>query len=322
MSAATEHTYTLADLEYWPNEIPDWPSDGTALAVLGCPIEHSLSPAMHNAALAELAAKCDSRFENWRYYKFRIEPEELPAALTKFRQQKFLGLNLTVPHKVLALQHINLQVQQDFVREMGAANTLKNINDEWYGYNTDGPGLVEALRFEFPSLNLQDANIIILGAGGASRAAAVMCLGKCASLQIGSRSAKARGELINFLQTHTVPRHHNSEVIVEGFDLAHPSSDLREGSIIINATSLGLKPGDGSPLDLSKISTPAFVYDMIYNPPQTALLKQAADSKIPHANGLSMLVFQGASALKHWTGQQPPISVMMAAARAALANSH
>jgi shikimate dehydrogenase len=319
MSVATEHTYTLADLENWPPDRANFPSGGTALAVIGYPIEHSLSPAMQNAALVELT-KTDPQFAGWRYYKFKIAPEELPAALAEFHRKKFLGLNLTVPHKVLALQKINLEPQQAFVSAMGAANTIKRTEVGWYAYNTDGPGLVDALRRESDAQNFpEDANVVILGTGGAARAAAVMCLGSCASLQIGGRSAAKLREFIALLKEKSIPWNANSKALGEGFDLAHPPSTLREGSIVINATSLGLKPDDGSPLDLARIPKPVFVYDMIYNPPQTALLRQAAALGIPHANGLSMLVFQGASALKHWTGREAPVSVMMNAARAALA---
>ncbi len=319
MSVATEHTYTLADLDYWPPVQAEFPSGGTALAVIGYPIEHSLSPAMQNAALAELA-KTDPQFAGWRYYKFKIAPEELPAALAEFHRQKFLGLNLTVPHKVLALQYLELEPQKNFVRTMGAANTIKRNENGWSAYNTDGMGLLNAVRLESGTQNFPEgADVIILGTGGAARAAAVMCLGSCASLQIGGRSTTKRHEFVNLLKEKALPWIDNAEALGDGFDLAHPSSTLREGSIVINATSLGLKPDDSSPLDLTKIPQPAFVYDMIYNPPQTALLRQATELGVPHANGLSMLVFQGASALKHWTGREAPVSVMMTAARAALA---
>lgn len=320
MSVATEHTYTLADLENWPPDRANFPSGGTALAVIGCPVEHSLSPAMQNAALAELT-KTDPQFGGWRYYKFKIAPEELSAALAEFHRRKFFGLNLTVPHKVLALQQPDLEPQQAFVRSMGAANTIKRTETGWSAYNTDGPGLLDAVRLESGAQNFPErANVIILGTGGAARAAAVACVGSCASLQIAGRSATKLREFITLIKEKALPGSAiATEVLGEGFDLAHPPSTLREGSIVINATSLGLKPDDGSPLDLTRIPQPAFVYDMIYNPPQTALLRQAAELGIPHSNGLSMLVFQGAGALKHWTGREAPVSVMLNAARAALA---
>src|SRR5260370_650798 len=104
MHVATERSFTLGDLDYWPLclENTDWPSDGVALAVIGSPIDHSLSPTMHNAALAELA-KHKPEFSKWRYFKFRIEPPELAGALESFHTNKFRGLNLTIPHKALVV---------------------------------------------------------------------------------------------------------------------------------------------------------------------------------------------------------------------------
>ena len=105
---------------------------------------------------------------------------------------------------------------------------------------------------------------------------------------------------------------------LQGFDLARPPANVPAGALVINATSLGLKPGDPAPLDLKAIAKPAAVFDMIYRPPQTALLRQAAELGIAHAHGLGMLVYQGARSLSLWTHATPPVTVMQAAAAAAL----
>jgi shikimate dehydrogenase len=300
MSAVAESIHTLADLEAW-----SFP--GTALAVIGRPVAHSLSPAIHNAALAELA-KTQPKFADWRYFKFDIAPEELPRALPLFHRNRFEGLNLTVPHKSIAVEH--LLTSDHTVRFARAANTLSTIPGGWRGSNTDGYGLATALREEL-GLQLANTPVILLGAGGAARGAAVKCLDSlCSELWIGNRTQATLAPLLDEFG--------GSRTEVHGFDLAHPPAGLPTGAIVINATSLGLKPADPAPIDLAKIPRPVGIYDMIYRPPQTALLRQAAQLGLPHANGLSMLIHQGARSLETWTGATVPVPAMQAAADAAL----
>jgi shikimate dehydrogenase len=314
MHVATESTYNLADLKDWPRCVDGWPAAGVALAVIGHPIAHSLSPVMHNAALTELA-KTNSKFNQWRYFKFDIAPAELEIALALFHKNKFRGLNLTVPHKALVVPHLDLK--DTFVQDAGAANTLRFTETWWQGFNTDGIGLSTALREEL-SVELKEAHIILLGAGGAARAAAVECLrGQCTSLWIGNRTQSTLSALFASLKeskTCTTGAH------LEGFDPQNPPANLPANSIVINATSLGLKANDGSPLNLAKIPRPAKVFDMIYRPPQTALLSQADQMKIPCANGLSMLVYQGARSLELWTGENAPVEIMQLAVRTTLSS--
>jgi shikimate dehydrogenase len=302
MSAAAESIHTLADLERWT-------FPGTALAVIGRPIAHSLSPAIHHAALAALA-QVQPKFRDWRYFKFEVAPDELERALGLFHKNRFHGLNLTVPHKALVVEH--LVAGDAFVRAAGAANTLSYTEAGWRGANTDGAGLSAALRQEL-GVKLDGAHVILLGAGGAARGAAVDCLHRhCASLWIGNRTRASLEAWLSTLQMIA------GKTMVKGFDLTTPPAGLPAGSIVINATSLGLAASDPSPLDLKKIPPPAGVFDMIYRPAQTALLRQAAELGFAHANGLSMLVHQGARSLELWTGAAVPVSVMLDAARSAL----
>ena len=302
MTAVAESVHTLADL-------PSWSFPGTALAVIGRPVAHSLSPAIHNAALAELA-KSAPRFADWRYFKFDIAPADLPEALALFHRQRFQGLNLTVPHKSLA---VALLADCDaFVRAAGAANTLTRTDAGWTGANTDGYGLAMALREQL-DVSLAGARVILLGAGGAGRGAAVECLrAHCAELWIGNRTQETVAALMGELRPVA------GKSILKSFDLTHPPAGLPVEAVVINATSLGLKPSDPAPIDLAKIPRPAACYDMIYRPPQTALLRQAAAMGIPLANGLSMLIHQGARSLAIWTGAAVPVAVMQAAAHRAL----
>jgi shikimate dehydrogenase len=271
------------------------PFPGTTLAVLGHPIAHSLSPPMHQAALAALA-KQDHRFADWRYYRFDIHPTDLPTALDRLGSGGFRGLNLTVPHKVLAF---DLVAEIDpAARAVGAVNTLLATPKGWYGTNTDGYGLSAAVR-ERLGCDLAGRTILLLGAGGAARGAAVECLQRgCARLIIGNRTARNLEELLALVRPLA------GAIPLQGFDLADQRAlaALPAETLVINATSVGLKAEDPAPLDLAALPRPAGVFDMIYNPPQTALLRQAASLGVPHANGLAMLVHQGAKSLELWSG--------------------
>ncbi|HUF82880.1 MAG TPA: shikimate dehydrogenase [Burkholderiales bacterium] len=298
---AAEPVLTLADLD-------DWSFSGTALAVLGHPIKHSISPAMHNSALAMMAAD-DPQYGTWRYFRFEVHPDDLPNALPRFHARGFHGLNLTVPHKILAYSRV--ASVDPAAQPVGAVNTLRATPAGWQGFNTDGYGLATAVREEL-GLDLAGTPVVLLGAGGAARGAAVECLQRgCASLCIGNRTRSNLDALLAQLAplAGDIPR--------QGFDPTAPAG-LPPHALVINATSAGLKEADPIPLDLTRAPHPVGVYDMIYNPPVTPLLVQARTLGIPHANGLSMLVHQGARALEIWTGRPVPVEAMRKAAHAAL----
>src|SRR3954464_2738382 len=179
------------------DHLAKWSRAGTSLAVLGHPIKHSISPAMHNAALAELA-RTDSRFADWKYFRFDVHPDDLPRALDLLHAKKFRGVNLTVPHKIIAFDRV-AQVDEA-ARPVGAVNTLLWSERGWRGFNTDGYGLAMALR-ETLNGELSGAHVILLGAGGAARGAAVECLQRgCASLSIANRTRENLTALIAILK--------------------------------------------------------------------------------------------------------------------------
>lgn len=294
----TEATYTLEDLERL-----DFP--GTPLAVLGYPVKHSVSPAMHNAAIAKLRAH-DSRFNDWAYYRFELAAEDLLEALPIFHRKNFLGLNLTVPHKVIAMDGIQ-GVQPDAER-MGAVNTLVWDELGYDGFNTDGYGLKAGLLEDLGAA-LQGNHVILLGSGGAARAAAVQCLlDGCEQLYIGNRSPDRLLDMLEVLRG--VP----GGDAVRTFALDRLPADLPESGIVVNATSLGLKVGDAAPIDVGQLPDGWGVYDMIYNPAETTLLRQAKARGLSIANGLSMLVHQGARSLEIWSHEAVDAHAMMAAA--------
>lgn len=298
----TEKTYTLDDLGK-----VSFP--GTPLAVIGHPIKHSVSPAMHNAAIAEMRL-LGSRFHDWAYYRFEIAPEDFAVAVPLFYQSHFLGLNLTIPHKVQAMDLI-CGVSPDGER-MGAVNTLVWGEHGYDGFNTDGYGLKNALRADL-GVALKDATVILLGSGGAARAAAVQCiLDGCEKLYIGNRSIE------RLEQVMTVVKAMPGGDCAEAFALAEPPSSLPEQGVLINATSLGLKEEDPAPFDVSTLPQKWAVYDMIYNPDATRLLQNARAHGLPAANGLSMLVHQGVRSLEIWSHAEVNAHTMMRAACHAL----
>ncbi len=296
--------YTFADLQTWSRA-------GTWLAVVGHPIRHSLSPAMHTAALAALGAT-DARLADWHYTRFDIAPEDLPAALGLFHARRFRGINLTVPHKVLAFDRV--AAVDPTARPIGAINTLSWTEAGWRGCNTDSYGVAAALRDDL-GVALPGAPVLLLGAGGAARGAAVEFLRQgVAALWIVNRTRAHLEALLADLRPLA------GAAALRGFAPNEIPPDLPAGLVVVNSTSAGLRPEDPSPFDLARLPRPRAVFDMIYNPPCTALLRQAAALGLPQAHGLSMLAHQGAKALEIWSGapagQTAP--TMLAAARAAL----
>jgi shikimate dehydrogenase len=248
---------------------------------------------MHNAALAAMA-QADARFAGWRYHAFDIDPGDLPAALDQMGARGFRGVNLTVPHKVLA---VGLVSGLDAgAREAGAVNTLLRSGSGWSGFNTDGYGLATSLREEL-GIELRGAPVILIGAGGAARGAAVECLRSgCSGLWVLNRTRPN----LEALLAHLAPLAQNIPIRI--LEAGRRAEGLAEGAVVINATSAGLRAGEPAPADLSQFPGIAAVYDMIYNPPVTRLLSQARELARPCANGLGMLVHQGAKSLEIWTG--------------------
>lgn len=287
------------------------PKDSVGLAVLGSPIKHSISPQLHNAALEQLSS-FKPLFKKWSYKKIHVESEDLSLALPRLAECGYLGLNLTIPHKVDVIGLI--QSIDAEAKTIGAVNTLMHEGGQWHGYNSDGFGLEKAL-FENLSFSFDSANVLILGAGGAARAGAVQALSRnCQKVWIANRSSQRLNLLKEYLvgnfESERISAFNSSDVPNELFEI--------ENLLIINSTSLGLKSNDPPPLSLSKFHSTTKVYDMIYNPKQTHLLKQAADLGMGFENGLSMLVYQAWRSLAIWTKSQISSDAMFLAAQEAL----
>jgi shikimate dehydrogenase len=268
-------------------------------AIYGFPIRHSASPAMHNAAFAVLGL-------NWRYLAFEVHPDDLRAAIEGARAMGFAGLNLTVPHKLLALELVDALDKS--AKKWGAVNTVRfetagvagRSKIRAVGFNTDADAMVTALREDL-KLELRGAKVFLLGAGGVGRTAALkLAAEKVAELFLVNRTqSKARAVAAE------IKKQFPSTNVTVGY----PKSGM---DLLVNATSLGLKAGDKSPLDGKQFSLERTraVYDMIYRPAETALLKIAKQAGCKTANGLGMLLHQGAKAFEIWTGKPAPLDVM------------
>ncbi len=278
------------------------------VGLIGDPVAHSFSPRLQQAALDAL--HISARYELWP-----TSADNLLSRVRSLCSTEYLGANVTIPHKEAVLPL--LDKIDPLAANIGAVNTIVHCDDYLYGYNTDAPGLLHALvEHGIGSLktsneaDLKGYSIVLLGAGGAARGAAFGLAGAgIARLVILNRHLERAQILAQELQQYyTCPI----------FSLSDPSFLLPNSrSVIINATSVGLHE-ESSPLpveDLARFDTDTFVYDMIYNPAQTRLLTQASLLGMRTANGLSMLLHQGALAFTLWTGQPAPIDAMRDALR-------
>lgn len=293
--------YTLADLE-------NWHARAVRLGVVGDPVAHSLSPTMQNAALE----KCGIEM---RYAAFRISPNELSDALRLFAKNQFVGLNLTVPHKIAGAKLVD--ELEPFARSVGAINTIKFDGTKRIGFNTDGPGFSRAIRQEF-SVDLRDLRVLLLGAGGgAGRAIAHQCAREgCERLVLVNRDFEKAKQLAADLR----PAFHDARVLgpvarleaVE-WNEAALRFQIANSDLLINATPLGMKRSDPPLLSASMLAPHLMIYDIVYTPARTSLLQAASEAGARGANGISMLLHQGALAFELWFDRDPPLDVMRAA---------
>lgn len=276
------------------------------MAVIGFPVRHSLSPPMHNAALAAMAG----RFVDWQYFALEIPVEDMAAALPLLHRCGFYGLNLTIPHKVDVIPLLE-EVDPEAER-MGAVNTLVRTENGYRGYNTDGYGIRKAIGEQLNRL-LEGADVLLLGAGGAARAIAVECLQSgCARLTLANRNIERLDALRDRLSEHAEFGRR-----LRKFPLSSLPDDWQSAPIVINATALGLKEQDPAPLDLERMPAETVVYDTTYGV-RNQLFRAAKLRGMAYADGLSMLVWQGVRSLEIWSGETVPQPVMANAARQAL----
>lgn len=294
-----KQVYTLEDLA--SRDLLDTGADKPArLAVIGHPIAHSASPRMHQPALD--AAGIDAR-----YIRLDIEPGRVGEAFSRMRALGFIGCNVTVPHKLEAMEHC--EVHPD-AKALGAVNTIRFDADVTRGFNTDGPGFARAVEDDFKR-PLASLKVVIAGAGGgAGQAIATQCcLVGVEKLVVANRTVDKLGPLVERLRLLS-PR---TEIVALALDDPALAERCLSCDLIVNTSSVGLKSGDPSILPVGCLKKEHLVYDTIYQPPVTPLLAVADSLGCRTANGFSMLIQQGALAFQHWFPGTDPLAVMRVA---------
>lgn len=314
---ANNLTLTLDDLRQW-RDSGSAPCDPRPLiGVIGDPIDHSLSPAMQQPAIDEAGIEGS-------YVKIHIpkDVESLDECFALLSELKFQGTNVTIPHKEAALAAAT--TADPISTMMGVANTILFLPDGTSkAYNTDGIGFAGAVRDAFV-MDLRDLRIAIIGTGGgAGKAAAIKCaMDGCERLVMVNRTVEKILPLAEQLGPYfRDDRLHGPSDRIDTIALADTATledALEEVDLIVNATSLGLKRGDGSPLPAHLIRPHHMVFDMIYAPPKTPLLIDAEEQGARTANGAGMLAHQGAASFAIWFGKAPPVATMKSALAAAM----
>jgi len=296
------------------------------LGVIGYPVEHSLSPIMHNAALTSLSRNVGQRLD-YIYVALSVGPADLATALAGFAAIGLRGFNVTIPHKQAILPLLD-QVSA-IAQAVGAVNTVWRTEQGWSGTNTDVQGFLAPLEGQ---RDWQQTTALVLGSGGAARAVIAGCV------QLGCKAVRVVGrdrQKLKYFQQSWNPALSSisSRTAVPGTAFPnnlhiHTWTDLPEllpqADLLVNTTPVGMHPQvNQSPLsdrDVEQLPTQAIVYDLIYTPSPTYLLKQCQARGLITINGLEMLVQQGAAALEIWLNQPAPMDVMRQAAQEYLAS--
>lgn len=254
--------------------------------IFGYPVEHTLSPAMHNAAFEALGL-------DYCYIPFTVHPDLLSAGVEAVRALNLRGVNITVPHKEKVMPM--LDTIDDEASFIGAVNTIVSSDGRLTGYNTDGRGFMQSLSGS--GISVERRNVLIVGAGGAARAIGYYLAQKAKVLYIYGRTPERAERLA--LDLKRVAQNVSSLRDISPVDRFH---------VIINATPLGLKEDDPLPFDTVLLHKEQIVCDLIYR--DTRLLREASKSGCVTLNGLGMLLWQGVFAFELWTGRKPDVEIM------------
>ena len=275
------------------------------VGVFGQPVAENPTGVMQEAGFAAAGL-------NWRYLNFEVSAEKLGAAMQAMEALGMRGINLTIPHKVAVIEHLDDLSPE--ARAIGAVNTVRLDNGRKIGENTDGKGFLRGVRAD-AGMDPDGKRVVLLGAGGAARAIGTeLVLAGASDLLVVNRSAKRGETMVWDLLAATGGR-----VRFKQWEGTYPVPETCD--LFVNATSIGLYPDvDAMPaVDLSGAPDGMLVADVVFNPPETRLLAAARKRGLPTLDGLSMLVYQGVIAFEMWTGQSPDEAAMKSALRAALA---
>ncbi|MCX6767335.1 MAG: shikimate dehydrogenase [Candidatus Micrarchaeota archaeon] len=273
--------------------------------LIGDPVEHSMSPAMHNAAFNELGL-------DYAYLAFKVPKEKLKDAVAGIKALGFAGANVTIPHKMDVVRH--LDEVDSLAQQIGAVNTIVNEDGRLTGYNTDGEGALQALSDA--GIDLKGRRVAVIGAGGAAHAI-TFTFAKKARLQslaiLNIIEADARN-LAQRVKAHT-------GAFADGMLLnaGNLEKAVEQADVLVNATSVGMNPkASDSPVPKELLHKGLAVFDVVYNPLETRLVREAREKGCVAVTGEKMLVNQGAKSFELWTGRTPPVEKMLAVVRNAL----
>jgi len=267
--------------------------------VIGDPIGHSLSPTIHNAAFSHLGL-------DFVFLAFHVKAADLENAIRGMRGLGIHGLNVTMPHKNAVIGCLD---EVDFtVRFLDSANTILNRDGKLSGFSTDGVGALKALSEN--GVDLSGKKVLLLGAGGAAKAIAFALVEEVGELAILNRSAEKAEEL-----AETLGHMFNRKVVGAALSPDAVKTNLRDSDVLVNATSAGMKPNLSQSIVAPESLRPDLaVMDIVYNPVETKLAKDAKAAGAKVVSGVEMLIYQGAASFEIWTGKPAPIEVMRKAA--------
>ena len=269
------------------------------LGIIGYPIDHSISPIFQQAALDYIGI--DAIYEKWE-----VTPEKVRDFVNQLRATDSLGINVTLPYKRAVIPF--LDEVDEWATSAGAVNTIVNQGGHLSGHNTDGPGFLQALLNE-TGYDPKGTSALILGAGGAARGILLALVrGGVESIVIANRTLERAGELSRLSYDNGVA----SEAISISGDALNEAANSAD--LIVNCTSLGMSHGPdelGSPMSAAQLPATGIVNDLVYTPMLTPMLKEAAKAGATALGGLHMLIYQGVLSFKMWTGQDPPVDVML-----------
>ncbi|MGA1197227.1 MAG: shikimate dehydrogenase [Candidatus Latescibacterota bacterium] len=269
------------------------------LGVIGHPVAHSFSPDMHNAAISALGL-------DYCYTAFHVLPDRVGDAMRGLRGLNIRGLNVTIPHKLAVMEHMD-RISEEALA-VGAVNTISHEDGELVGYNTDVYGVLTALH-EIAGVTTFPEHCVVLGAGGAARAV-TYALGNQAQVKrvtLLNRTTKRAEALAVDMEKIT-----GKTILVGGMDADAQTRTFADAGLVVNTTSLGMYPNvDASPLaDIKAVHPDMVLYDTVFNPLETALMRAFKSVGAAAFGGLDMLVYQGARSFEIWTGTMPPVDVM------------
>ena len=263
--------------------------------VIGDPIEHTMSPAMHNVAFKKLGL-------DWVYLPFRVSKEEVSEAIDGMRALNIRGLNVTIPHKTTVIPF--LDKLDPPAEKIGAVNTIGNDAGILTGYNTDASGFLRAMLEK--GVNPEGKGIVVLGAGGASRGISFILAENSARLVIFNRRLEKAEDL-----ARRVSQLAKNEVKALELKAENLAPVLKKADVLVNTTSVGMIPGSNeTPVPAGLLKPGLVVFDIVYNPLKTRLLREAEAAGARTISGIEMLVWQGALAFEKWTGEKAPVDLM------------